>query len=196
LPRPPEPERREALEERLVDYVLEHGAAGFSLRPASRALGVSTYALTYHFGSRDRIIAVALTGAEQRQQKMVRSWAEDAQPSPGMLLRRYWQWALTPEGRRHQRLFFEVASLALSGSATEAALAAARAPAPWLELLRELLRPSGLRGLRLDDVATRMTATITGLAFDLLVTGDARRTTRTLEAVADEVDRIATARRA
>jgi AcrR family transcriptional regulator len=191
LPRPPEPERREELEEQLVDYVLEHGASGFSLRPASRALGVSTYALTYHFGSRDQIIAVALGGAERRQREMVRAWAEHEHPSPGTLLRRYWRWALTPEGRRHQRLFFEVASLAIAGPASEAAVAAALAPAPWLELLRELLRPSGLRGRRLDDVATRMTATITGLAFDLLVTGDARRTTRTLEAVADEIDRIA-----
>lgn len=191
MPRRPEPERRDELAERLVDYVLEHGAAGFSLRPASRALGVSTYALTYHFGSRDRIIAAALAGAERRQREMVLTWAEDVLPSPGTLLRKYWKWALTDEGRRHQRLFFEVASLAVAGPVSEAAVAAALAPAPWLELLRELLRPSGLRGRRLDDVATRMTATITGLAFDVLVTGDARRTTRTLEAVAEEIDRIA-----
>jgi hypothetical protein len=35
-----------------------------------------------------------------------------------------------------------------------------------------------------------MTATVTGLAFDLLVTGDDARTTRALNAVAAEIDRL------
>jgi AcrR family transcriptional regulator len=183
MPRPPEPERRDELEQRLVDYVLENGATGFSLRPVSRALGVSTYALTYHFGPRDQVLAAAFAGAQRRQLEMVRRWFDRRPPTPGALLRRYWRWALTDEGRRHHRLFFEVISLAASAEQR-------LEPGPWHALLRDLLHSTGLKGRRLDDVVTRMTATVTGLSFDLLITGDERRTTRTLNAIAADLDRL------
>ena len=51
--RHPDPERRAELLDEVVGYLGQHGVAGVSLRPVSRALGGSVNALVHHFGSKD-----------------------------------------------------------------------------------------------------------------------------------------------
>jgi AcrR family transcriptional regulator len=65
MPRRPDPDRREELEEALVDYVLAHGISNLSLRPLAEALGVSTYSLVYHFGSKDGVVEAILARVEE-----------------------------------------------------------------------------------------------------------------------------------
>ena len=115
MPRRPNPDRREQLEDAVVDYVLVHGIADLSLRPAADALGVSTYSLVYHFGSKEGLIAAVMARIEERQRVMTAAWLTDpAITTPAAIMRRYWTaWCLPDELEPYHRLFYEVYTLSL-----------------------------------------------------------------------------------
>ncbi|MFE5310782.1 TetR/AcrR family transcriptional regulator [Isoptericola sp. NPDC056605] len=59
-------DRAEATRRRLLDATVAalrvHGTAGLTSREITRAAGVNLQAITYHFGSKDELVAQALTG--------------------------------------------------------------------------------------------------------------------------------------
>ncbi len=54
--RRPNPQRKDELLDDILRFAQENGIGGMSMRPLSDALGVSTYTLTYQFGSKDGMI--------------------------------------------------------------------------------------------------------------------------------------------
>jgi AcrR family transcriptional regulator len=62
-------DRAAATRQRLLDAAVAslraHGAAGLTSREIARAAGVNLQAITYHFGSKDELVAQALTGLVQ-----------------------------------------------------------------------------------------------------------------------------------
>ncbi len=62
-------ETRARLVEATLAVVREHGVAGATSRQIAAAAGTNLQAITYHFGSKDDLVANALVGA-------VRSWVE------------------------------------------------------------------------------------------------------------------------
>lgn len=52
--------RKDAMLEKLADFVLEHGLDAASLRPLARAVGTSDRMLIYHFSDKDTLIAATL----------------------------------------------------------------------------------------------------------------------------------------
>jgi AcrR family transcriptional regulator len=100
MPRRTNPQRREQLEDAVIDYVLTHGIADLSLRPVAEALGVSTYSLVYHFDSKEGLIAAVMARIESREREMTAGWlAEDpVTTTPAAIMRRYWdEWCLPDE---------------------------------------------------------------------------------------------------
>lgn len=70
-------DRAEATRKRLLDAAVAslrtHGAAGLTSREITRAAGVNLQAITYHFGSKDALVAQALTGLVQDRLAPIRS---------------------------------------------------------------------------------------------------------------------------
>ena len=74
MPRKPDPERRPEILDAVVDYIADNGIADLSLRPLAKALGHSTFVLTYHFGDKDGLVDAALAHFEDRQRELLVSW--------------------------------------------------------------------------------------------------------------------------
>lgn len=173
--RKPDPERKAALLDAVVDYLCRMGIGDVSLRPMAKALGVSTYVLIYHFGSREGLLAEALESVEQRQRCMIEAWAE-AKPaaSTADLVKRWWRWCRDPEHLPLMRLTIEATALEGTRSGLPGALRA-RLVSEWVELLANALRAEGRSAAQARAEATLLNASLVGLALDLSATGERRR---------------------
>jgi len=184
MPRTPDPERREALIDAIAEYVLTHGLAGMSLRPLATALGTSPRMLSYHFGSKEQLVAAALAAARARQAEASRAWlAQQPELEPAELLRRLWRWQLD-EQDAFLRLFFEVYGLALQDPARFPGFLDG-AVADWLDFIGTLLRRAGLSAAPARTAATAVIAGYLGLLLDVLATKDRPRTRRALDLLLD-----------
>jgi AcrR family transcriptional regulator len=184
--------QREALADRICDWVLEHGVGRLSLRPLAQDLEISTYPLIYWFGSKEGVIAAALTRSEQRQMLLLQEWAgEDGEIALGRLFRRYWKWGVSPRGRPYLRLFAELNGLAQRDRSLGAYVD--RALSPWRTVIQAYLEGSGVAP---DESAARTTlliATAAGLQIDLATTGDVKRTTAAAAVFAEELEALGNA---
>jgi AcrR family transcriptional regulator len=106
--------RREQLLELVVDYVLEHGIAGLTLRGLATAVGSNNRMLLYYFDSREELVVEALHGAESRFPSMggVLTALDDVTLSLAERLRRAWLIIADPANLPFHRLFFEIFGLA------------------------------------------------------------------------------------
>lgn len=185
MTREADPARRDAMEAAVLQYVLEHGIANLSLRPLAEALGLSTYALVYYFGSKDGVVAAVLGGLEEGLRAQLAAWAgEAAVSSPAALLREIWAWATEPESQAPIRLFFEVYGLALQQPERFPGLLERAGPGSWVAFLKQIHLNAGGREDEAEVVASLIVATVMGLQLDLLTTGDLRRTTAAMEGMA------------
>ena len=78
--------RAAATRQRLLDAAVTslraHGAGGLTSREIARTAGVNLQAITYHFGSKDELVAQALTGLVQARVAPVRAALEsDGDPA-------------------------------------------------------------------------------------------------------------------
>jgi AcrR family transcriptional regulator len=181
MARKPDPHRRSELLERVIEYLCENGIGELSLRPLAARLGVSTYALAYHFGSREGVLEAALHAVEARQRAMVLDWARE---HPGQttadLLRRYWNWCCEPPNLAVMRLTIEATVLDATRSGVPVALRV-QLVTEWVNLLAAALRRAGRSPASARTEATLLNAALVGLVLDLVATGDRRRTGRALD---------------
>jgi AcrR family transcriptional regulator len=193
MPRRPDPGRREELEEAVVDYVLAHGISNLSLRPLAEALGVSTYSLVYHFGSKDGVVAAILAHVEERQQAMVAGWIDElGHASLGAIMRRYWEvWCSPDELAPYHRLFYEVYALSLQQPARFPGFVERGGAQPWLTFIRDVALRSGLGEGDANVIAWLMASTVAGALLALLGTGDKETATRCVETAADYIEEFA-----
>jgi AcrR family transcriptional regulator len=188
MPRKASRERREELETAIIEHVLEQGIADLSFRTVADALGVSTYTLVYHFGSKEQLMDAVVAGIEARQQRMVAQWvAESAGASAADLLRRYWAWCLQEHLFPYHRLFYEVKGLSLQHPERFPAFHQRGGWTPWLELLRGLPAFRDMAGNR-EAVMALMAATVTGALFSVLTTGDREPGTGAVELLARMIE--------
>jgi AcrR family transcriptional regulator len=192
--RKPNPDRKPELLDEVIAWLCDHGIGDLSLRPLAQALGVSTYALVYHFGSREGLLAEALGELERRQRAMIARWVEGGQPSTPELVRRYWEWCSAPENLPVMRLEIEATSLEGTRSGLPASLREGLVT-DWVAVLAKGLGHDGLAAADARTTATLTNAALVGLALDLLATGDRRRTRRALEALVEQLrERIESSR--
>ena len=170
-------ERREDLIEKALEYFLEHGVAGLSLRPLAKKIGTSARLLIYHFDSKDALIAAVMEKVRGKIQKsFAKHIGEPAKRKTKDAMLAFWAWVIHPTNVRHMRLLFEVQILAIQNPATYAGYIEGTSSS-WLELIEAALPPSKEN----RAVATLCAAVIDGLLFEYLSTHDRRRTTEALE---------------
>lgn len=111
MPRHPDPLRKPQLIAAILDYLLDKSLASVSFRTIAQALGVSTYTLVYHFGTRadllKEVVAAVSTRATFIEEQLLErpdtldAYFEGFEAS--------WEWTLQPRNRQLQRLEFEAA---------------------------------------------------------------------------------------
>ncbi len=103
--RRPNPQRKEELLDEILEYVQANGVGGMSMRPLATALDVSTYTLTYQFGSKEGMLAALLERIHQSERGREYN-------APGLTTaeRIEWLWKelQTEEGESFHRLRLEV----------------------------------------------------------------------------------------
>ena len=174
--RKPNPERKPELLRAVVAELSRSGLAGVSLRPLAHALGVSTYTLSYHFGSKEQLLAEALTYVEEEQRRLVAGWTAElgSEPSAAAVIERYWAWVSRPENLAQVRLVFEVLT-SPQGAELLPGEHRRRLMSAWVELIAGELHAQGVPKRRASVEATITASALAGMVLDLLATGDQRR---------------------
>lgn len=165
--------RREELLEATAEYILENGVSDLSLRPLAQATGTKARLLIYHFGSRDALVAAALTLLLRRVQAAFQTMHSRATFERSLI--DFWKFATDKANKRHLQLVFEVHGLApynreMYGDYVREAFDS------WKVLIAQ-----GLGKRNRDALATLIIAVVDGLLMDYLATGDRERTTRALK---------------
>jgi AcrR family transcriptional regulator len=100
-----------------MDHVAEHGVGDLSLRGLAAALGTSHRMLSYHFGSREGLLIEVIRAVEAQQRAALEQLLRDPSLTPEETMRRMWRRIADPALWPNERLFFEIYTQALRGSA-------------------------------------------------------------------------------
>ena len=165
-------EQRSRLLALTVDYLAQHGLAGFSLRPLAAAIGTSPRMLVYWFGSKDGLIRMVAEEVQRRERSWLSSLAT-ASTAPGDLLEMALRRATDPKQRKLQLLVLEMLVAALrdpkhNRELLDLLVHGLIEPIYEIEMLHESDQERARRRARLALAAVR------GLQIDVLVTGEVR----------------------
>jgi AcrR family transcriptional regulator len=164
------PEHRAELLEKVVDYILKHGLVDLSLRPLAAALRTSPRMLLYFFGSKEQLLAEALSNGRARQQREF-ARALSTRSSRGEQLRLAWEVWSSNESKKSTRLFFEAFTLAMRDRKRFPGFLE-RLVKDWLPFFEQAVAAAGAETKRVRPVATFILAAIRGLQLDMLATGE------------------------
>lgn len=111
------PGRREEILDAAVRVMSERGIEALSLAQLAEALGFSPYALTYHFGTREDLLAAVAEQVETRLQAEFGAVATATGPGLAVddlaeLVRRYWAASQGPGAGNSMRLWLELVLIA------------------------------------------------------------------------------------
>ena len=166
--------RRPQLLAALTEYVLEHGLADFSLRPAAGALGVTHSTLIRHFGSRERLLEEVIEVVCDDLLRQVDSEIDDPEAPTSEVLRAVWAVVRRPREQRQFALLFELAAAKARGvQVTDATVHAL--VTGLLEPLERNLRHHGAEPSEARELATLVAAQLRGLQLDLALSKDETR---------------------
>ena len=114
MPRSVDTERKPLLLAAIIEYFEDKPLAGLSFRTLAKGLGVSSYALVYHFGTRDQLLDEIVRAITETQKGAEAELASDAVVSIDAHLAQLtasFEWALDPANLSLQRLEFEAAMI-------------------------------------------------------------------------------------
>ncbi|MDR3506684.1 MAG: TetR/AcrR family transcriptional regulator [Caulobacteraceae bacterium] len=181
-------DRRAELLEKIVDALLEGGAADLSLRPLAERVGTSARLLIYHFDSKEQLVASALTEVRRLiGVSLTQRSARDRPQSLRDLLLMFWDWATDAANQRYFRLLFEVDGLAMFERISFSQEARRANSAVWVDLIggaaSRLPKGAELYSAR----ATLIVCALNGLLQEFLQTNDLETTSSALVALIDLV---------
>jgi AcrR family transcriptional regulator len=181
MSRRPDPERKPQLLEQILDYLVDKPLSALTFRTLADHLGVSTYTLSYHFGSRAELVAEIVRAITNRVATVENSlhttdddlgaWIEALEYS--------WQWTLDPRNRQLKRLEIEAAmaeALEPSENGVITDLMGA-----WHRIGVNALVKIGMPHDEAMVEARIVRDLFDGLQYDLVVTGDVDRTTEAFQ---------------
>jgi AcrR family transcriptional regulator len=154
-----------------MDHVAEHGVGDLSLRGLAAALGTSHRMLSYHFGSREGLLIEVIRAVEAQQRAALEQLLRDPTLTPEERMRRMWRRIADPALWPNERLFFEIYTQALQGSAYALPLLDGIVDF-WVEPLTELAVAQGRPEAQARAEARLGVAVTRGLLLDLLATGE------------------------
>jgi AcrR family transcriptional regulator len=172
----------------VIAELVRSGLAGVSLRPLATALGVSTYTLSYHFGSKEQLLAEALAHVEEEQRRLVAGWTAElgSEADAAAVIERYWAWLSRPENLGQVRLVFEVLT-SPQGAELVPAEHRRELMSGWVELIAGELLTHGVPKRVATTEATIAASALAGMVLDLLATGDQRRLRTAARALGDRL---------
>jgi AcrR family transcriptional regulator len=162
---------RQRLLDAVVAHLAEHGLGDTSLRGLAAAAGTSHRMLSYHFGSRARLLTEVSKAVEERQRAALATMLADPDASPIDVIRGMWRRIADPSLHPQERLFFELYARALQGGA-EAEGFLPEVVEAWIAPSAELFARLGLSDADARAEARLALAVARGLLLDLLATGD------------------------
>jgi AcrR family transcriptional regulator len=166
-----DPSRREQLLAQIVDHLGNSSLADLRFRRLALALGVSTYSLVYHFGSREQLISEIVRAIAERQ----KSHEPPSVGEPSIdhhleQIRASFHWQLQPENIKLQRLEFEAAMIETLDpelhSHTRTTFAF------WMEETQRTLEALGLSRADAATEARILNNLFYGFQYDLVINGD------------------------
>lgn len=185
MSQPPEETERTRLLRLSADHILAHGVAGLSLRGIGKAVGSNNRMLLYYFGSKEELIAAALTEAGGRFPLLERIFEllDDRDQMLRTRLEAAWELLSADENLPFHRVFFEVLGLAgYQRGRFDAFLDAVATN--WRGRVATALRAEGVPADQADDLARELVSLWRGLQLDLLTAGDRMATLRVNAAAA------------
>lgn len=185
MPRRPDPTRKPELLAQIIDFLLDKSLAATSLRTLAEGLGVSTYSLVYHFGSRAELVREIVLAIESRQAELLSVVTFDTSSLEKYLLAfaRAWDWGLSPRNRQLQRLEFEAAML--EALDPDGPPAVRQAFETWNQVALDALIAFGIPAELARTEGRIMVDTMFGLQFDLILTGEVQRVDGVFRAALD-----------
>src|SRR5690554_5596269 len=197
MSRRPDPARKPALLEQILDYLLDKPLSSLSLRPLASALGVSTYTLVYHFGSRDELLNEIVRAISQRSHPVLAKVKERPATVETYVagLERSWEWAVQERNIRLLRLEFEAALLEAHDRGHRHTRDTYRG---WQRIGRDVLVSLGFSMDEAEAESRLAVDTMMGLHYDLIVNEDVEAATlsfrRFIEQSRERIERMLTPR--
>ncbi|MET8414007.1 TetR/AcrR family transcriptional regulator [Streptomyces sp. NPDC005195] len=176
MSRPPDPAKRRDLLERVRAYMIRNGVADLSLRPLARALGTSDRMLLYYFGTKERMIAEALTVYERRPLLRAQSlFNAVGSPRDAAGLRRFleetWQQFSNPDLRAALPFYLEIMTAGLLHPERYGPVML-DVLSEWTRLLTRAFRDLGMAEARARTEASLLVDASFGLLLAPLADGD------------------------
>ncbi|NEM90702.1 TetR/AcrR family transcriptional regulator [Galbitalea soli] len=185
MPRQPDPSRKPQLIGEILDYLLDKPLSTLSFRTIASALGVSTYTLVYHFGSRAELITEIVSAISSRIVEV----NDRLRTNPGEVdvyfgnLESSWQWTVDPRNRQLQRLEFEAGMLEAIEPGRYTFSRALHEN--WRHYAIEALQALGLDPQDARAEGRLMVDCFFGIQYDFVVSGDAGRCTEAFRSLLD-----------
>jgi len=172
----------------VVEHLLRHGIAQFSLRSAADLVGASARMLVHHFGSKERLLSEAL--AMVRARRIERLAPARAMPvaSFDQVFRESWRTLASGDFRRYFLLNQELVTLAVRDPRRYRSFLRTTTE-EWRSGLAAGLLAHGFSAKDASAVSTMYMAALRGLVLDLAVTRDRERVDAALELVAENLKR-------
>lgn len=189
MTRPPDPAKKPALLERIIDHFLDKSLSTLTFRSLAKSLDTSTFTLVYHFGSRPELIRAIIDAIATRQRDFLAPVGATT-TLDGYIdaLRRSFESTLSPRNRALQRLEFEAQLFEALEPDHGATLGAHQALQGRVQ--------DALCALGLDDsdalIESRLLVdTFYGIQVGIVVTRDTEQATRAFErAIEDHRERV------
>jgi AcrR family transcriptional regulator len=174
--------RTEEILEAIVDFVLEHGSTGLSLRAVAAAAGISHATLLHHFGSEEALIAEVIAADR-------RAWIATAVAPHDLIdvLRDQWAAWSSPDRANVFALQFELYAVALREPHPNPTLVRTMVTDP-LDTITAAAVDAGCPPTGARLVATSVLAELRGLVLDLILTQDRGRIDEAFEALLTRIE--------
>ncbi|RLP75281.1 TetR/AcrR family transcriptional regulator [Mycetocola tolaasinivorans] len=174
--RPANPNRRPELLAQILEYVASSSLSRVTFRSLASALGVSTYVLVYHFGSRKELIDAILDESVRMRREALDGLDVASFSREEMLvwMREAFIASLEPRHLPGIRIQFEAGSLERIDP--DIGTRITDSYGVWRALFGEWLRRQGVATAEIDRLAVHITNCLFGTQFGYLITGDREAT--------------------
>jgi AcrR family transcriptional regulator len=177
MSRLPDLERKPELVMHILEYLLDKPLSSLTFRKLASALGVSTFTLVYHFGTRaemvrDVVSAISARDAGIHENLVINPTSLDAYFDG---LERSWEWTLEPRNRQLQRLEFEASMMEALHPEEHTFVRALFAR--WQQIGYDALVSFGIGEADAEDESRLVVDTFYGIQFDLVINGDEAKAT-------------------
>jgi len=161
-------------------YLQDKSIADLTFRTLADGLGISSYVLVYHFGSREELISQIVHAIEARPSEVLEPEMVTADRAAfEAWLRHAWKVGIREYGIQLQRLHFEAA---MQDSVLEKQRGNGRKLYhSWVDVVQEWLSNQGLGEAEARRTGRLFVATLTGLRYDVIVTGEREEATEAFE---------------